>query len=214
MGLPLLAITALAALAGAVALVPGPGERRARVARWTGLGLGAWLAVYAGVLVAVSLASEERVLAPGAPKRFCGAYLDCHLGVEVVGVERNGALGEGPGRIEAEGEFHVVTVAVSSDARRATLALRHPRAVVRDGAGTEHERNSAAEAALGGPWPSLSDPVAAGEKRAVRLVFDLPADVPAPRLHVTEGSRIERLVECVLIGDEDSLLHAPVALEL
>ena len=42
---------------------------------------------------------------------------------------------------------------------------------------------------------------------STKLVFDLPADVASPKLHVHEGTWIARLSEMFLIGDEDSLFH-------
>ncbi|GEM_PF-6615006 len=39
------------------------------------------------------------------------------------------------------------------------------------------------------------------------IVFDLPSDIQNPRLLVTQGIWVERLIEFFLIGDEDSLFH-------
>lgn len=45
-------------------------------------------------------------------------------------------------------------------------------------------------------------------------MFDLPADVRSPRLHVYEGDLLARLSELFLIGDEDSLLHTRTVFDL
>ncbi len=47
-----------------------------------------------------------------------------------------------------------------------------------------------------------------------KLVFELPADVRAPRLNIIEGHWLTRLSEFFLIGDEDSFLHKPTTFRL
>src|SRR5205814_7694235 len=44
-----------------------------------------WSAAYTALLIGSSLLSHDDVLGPGQPKRFCGFYLDCHVGVAVAG---------------------------------------------------------------------------------------------------------------------------------
>lgn len=39
------------------------------------------------------------------------------------------------------------------------------------------------------------------------IVFDLPANVQNPRLDIREGCGVDRLIEAVLIGEEDSIGH-------
>ena len=81
---------------------------------------------------------------------------------------------------------------------------------MRDARGGVYRRHAAAEAFLAArdsALPPLTRPLAAGEAFETTLVFDVPSDAPAPRLAVTEGIWAERLVELLLIGDEDSFLH-------
>jgi hypothetical protein len=171
----------------------------------------AWLgsllaAAYLGALMAVSLASDEMVLPAGADKRFCGAYLDCHLGVAVLGAH---ALDPAPA--EPGIQTLAVRVRISNDARRARLALDDPEAFLLDENGRRWRRSAAAERRLGlSPDRELSSPLDPGTQRVVTLGFELPAPVRHPRLHVREGGSLERVTELLLLGDEDSLLHAPV----
>jgi hypothetical protein len=82
--------------------------------------------------------------------------------------------------------------------------------------GRRYERASAAErvlAAPGGP-AALERPVPAGGSYTVKVVFDVPQDVAGPRLLVREGAGLSRLLERVLIGDEDALWHRPTLLAL
>ncbi len=161
---------------------------------------------YAGALATTSLASDELMLPPGEPKRFCGAYLDCHLGVAVMDARVLGPVPAAPGLRRV-----AVQVRVSSDARRARLALDRPSATIRDAEGRRWFRDLDAERELGlDPDRALGEALPPGGQRDVTLVFRLPGDVPLPRLQVEEGGRLERFAELFLIGDEDSLLHAPV----
>src|SRR5688572_17524913 len=139
-GVPLLAFTVLGLLAagvvGALALLRG----RTRPARALALLCAAWLGAYATVLIVTSLASRERTLAVGETKRFCGFYLDCHMGVAVARVDTMSRIGESGDEVRAGGTFYVVTLRVSSDARRVPLHLEQPRAVIVDAEGFRHER--------------------------------------------------------------------------
>ncbi len=167
---------------------------------------------YGVALVATSLASHERLLAVGDTKRFCGFYLDCHLGVSVEGV----ALVPEIGGVRAGGAFHVLTLRISSDAKRATLRPGRVDLVLVDEAGRHIARAQAAEAALArerGASGPLEQDVAAGGSYTVTVVFDVPAGA-APRLWAREGIGVDRLIERVLIGDEDALLHRPVLMAL
>ncbi|HSE28839.1 MAG TPA: hypothetical protein VLA95_11475 [Gemmatimonadales bacterium] len=169
--------------------------------------LGSLLAgVYLGALVTVSAASEEVLLPVGATKRFCGAYLDCHLGVAVLD-----ARTLEPDRAEPRTRRVAIRIRISSDARRARLALDDPDAFLLDEDGRRWRRSAAAERALGlAPDRELTSPLDPGSQRVVTLVFELPAGVRHPRLHVREGNSLERVTELLLLGDEDSLLHPPV----
>ena len=169
------------------------------------------VAGYAGALLATSLASREEVLARGDTLKFCGFYLDCHLGVAVEGVDRQDLIGDR----RAAGTYYVVRLRVSSDARKATLHLGRPTFKVIDEAGQFYPRADDAERALAQATDSmLRQPIAAGGSYEVRLVFDLPAGVAEPRLLVTDPTGVDRVLEGLLIGDSDSILHKPTTLAL
>ncbi len=187
---------------------------RRRLALGLLTGGAAWTVLYATGLVAVSLGSREVVLSPGARKAFCGFYLDCHLGAAVAAARTVEAIGD----LRPQGRFLIVTLRISSDARAATLRPYGLHVELLD-AEAVLARVPEAEAALarlegtGDPAPLERD-VAPGGSYLVDVVFDVPAD-PAPagavaprRLLVQEGwTGVDRLVEGVLIGDEDSFLH-------
>ena len=191
-------------------------SRRARLAAGLIAALAGIGALYLVTLVGVSLASQRRVLAPGEIKRFCGVYLDCHLGVSVEEVRTAASVGD-PGRQTwAEGRYWIVRLRVSSDARRAMLSPYGLVAVVEDERRRRFGRDLAAERGLLGGEADrpLEQSVEGGGSYTRTLVFDLPSDVPQPLLSVTERALPDVALEWFLIGDEDSLLHQGTLMSL
>ena len=209
-GVLLLAITVLGALAAAVLAVVAAMRSRLGVARAIAVIAAAWLAAYGASLVVTSVASRERTLALGETKRFCGFYLDCHMGVAVEHVDTMSTIGE-PGReVRAGGEFFVVTLRVSSDAKRVPLHLVRPRVVIVDAEGFEYERSTDAEQTLAeAQRTDLERSVDAGHSFTRTVIIDVPRGAREPRLHVTMGGPLDRAAELAIIGDEDAWLHAP-----
>ena len=209
MGVPLLGVTILGLIAAALLTAIAIARGRARAAWAIVLLSAAWVGAYATLLIVTSLASHERVLALGETKRFCGFYLDCHMGVAVERVDTMSSIGMPGEEIRAGGTFYVVTLRVSSDARRVPLHLEQPRAVVVDAEGFRHERSLEAEERLASSQLSeLEQPVDAGDSFTRAIVIDVPRDVREPRLYVAMGSPLDRALELALIGDEEALLHA------
>lgn len=208
------AIFVMAALGG-LALLALVGRRLVRAALYAAA-VAAVGAAYGAALLATSLLSQERLLAAGETKRFCGFYLDCHLGVSVERVELIPEIGG----VRASGAFHVLTLRVSSDARRATLRPGRLHLLLLDAEGRQVERARAAEAALararGEAGQPLERDVVAGGSYTATVVFDVSSASTAlrPRLWAREGFGLDRAIERVLIGDEDALLHRPVLLAL
>ena len=210
LGVPLLAVTILGLLVAGGAVLIGTVKGRTNMARAIVVITGAWVAAYATLLIVTSIASHERTLALGETKRFCGFYLDCHMGVAVERVDTASSIGGAGNEIRAGGTFYIVTLRVSSDARRVPLRLHQPRFAIVDAEGFRHERALEAEERLPSAWlADLEQPVDAGSSFTRAIVIDLPRGARSPRLHVTMGGRLERTVELALIGDEDALLHAP-----
>jgi hypothetical protein len=208
-GVLLLALTVLGLLAAGVTTILATVRGRTRVARSIVLVASAWVAAYATLLVVTSIASRERTLALGETKRFCGFYLDCHVGVAVERVDTMARVGEPGDEIEAGGTFYIVTLRVSSDALRVPLHLERPRAVILDAEGFRHERSLDAEQRLArAQLAELEQPVNAGDSFSRAIVIDVPRGARNPRLHVTMGGPLDRAVELAIIGDEDALLHA------
>ena len=161
-----------------------------------------WLIFYVVMLLGFSFASTEKTLAIGEAKEYCGFYLDCHMHSAVTDVVRTKTLGNKT----ANGEFYIVTVKVFSNARRATLGLLSVETSVVDTAGQIYTRDMQAESELP-PQPDFERKITPAETFEKQIVFDLPVDVQDPRLDMREGYGIDRVIEAVLIGDEDSIFH-------
>ena len=194
-------------LAGILSLVMGARLRAVLL----GAGAVSWAGRYGGGVLVASLLSHETVLPAGASKRFCGFYFDCHLGVAVLSDVTVPAI---EGR-RAGGTYHLLTLQFSSNARRATLTPYDLRIQLVDANGVRYERDLVAEATLAGDRSvELARPIPAGEAYTVTVVFDLPHGVAAPRLFIGEGLGIDRVIEGVLLDDEDSFLHRKTMLAL
>jgi hypothetical protein len=210
MGVLLMLATLLIAGAAIVAAVAAGYFHRPALARGAQIGLLAWGAGYTALLLGSSLTSRERILERGETKRFCGFYLDCHMGAAVVDVRRTTTLGNPPNEVRAAGEFYVVTLKVTSNAVRATLSLANPSATVVDRAGRSYPRSTVGERALAnaiGPAIPLTYPVNGESHFTTPVVFDLPKDIVEAKLLITDTPGLARAIEGALIGDEDSFLH-------
>jgi hypothetical protein len=165
-----------------------------------------WFVFYIAMLLGFSFLSEEKTLGLNEPKEFCGFYLDCHMHTSISDVKRTKTIGDKT----AKGEFYIVKVKVFSDAKRVELGLHSPKLYVIDSGGKRYPHFEEAET----PAPPFDKKVPAGGDFEKEVVFDLPANVKNPRLDVAEGIGIDKVIESVLIGDEDSLFHKRIRFNL
>lgn len=208
------ALTGVAVFALAVACVVMLTRRNLFAASRLALVAGMVAGAYLLVLLGFSLAGRQRVVEPGNAKYFC--EIDCHLAYSVVGSRRVPTLG--PTR--ANGAFEVVTVRVWFDPhtigyqRDDSPLFPNPRAVrLVDAAGHTYARSEAGQIALArveGAQVPLAQSLRPGESYTTSLVFDVPADVRAPELLLTESDPVTHL----LIGHENSLLHRRIPFRL
>ncbi len=158
-----------------------------------------WLVFYTTTLLGVSLASSEKTLELNEPKSFCGFYLDCHMHAGVSNVRTAKQIGDK----KAQGVFYIVKVKIFSDAKRAALGLHNPQFKVIYGQGRIFEPIEDSIVS-GNPFEQK---IPAGGSFEGEIVFDLPADIKNLRLDISEGVGIDKVIESVLIDDEDSILH-------
>jgi len=185
------------------------------------LGGGTALTVAAGyflLLGGVSLASSEKVLAPGGLKYFC--EIDCHLAYSVEGVQTAAALGPELQQIIAHGKFIVVRVKTWFDERtisarrdNSPLTPNRRKVFLVDDAGRSFAVSLDGQSKLnssGSNSTPLSHPLRPGESYTTDLVFDVPSDARGLRLLIAEDDPETRL----LIGHENSLLHKKIFLDV
>jgi hypothetical protein len=185
--------------------------RRPRAAAATLGALMGWYVLHLGFVAGVSAGEPERRLAPGHVKRFCGFYLDCHLGAAVVGSRRLDSIGDR----YPTGVFEVVTIEISSTARGEPLGPYGLRATLIDSTGARYERDLAAERAMaGGNAAVLEEALEPGGSYRRHLVFDVPAAATGLALDVRERGLPDDVLEWMLPGDEDSFLHRRTLLAL
>ena len=201
MGVLLMAMTIGGVIIAAISFLIAIATRTEWLRTFVLGGVAVWLLFYITMLVGFSLKSEERELGLNEPKAFCGFYLDCHMHTAVTNVRTAKRIGNKT----AAGEFYIVTVKVFSNAKRATLGLDAVDAHVVDADGQTYARDTRAETqSAHTDFERVISPVESFEKD---IVFDLPRDVDEPRLDIRQGHPIERVIETVLVGDEDSILH-------
>lgn len=162
-------------------------------------GVAIWSIFYIAMLFGFSIMSEEKNLSLNEPKEFCGFYFDCHMHTAITDVRKTKTIGDKT----ANGEFYIVKVKVFSDAKQAALGLHGPTLYVIDDSSRRYPRVGEVEA----PDPPFDQKIPAGRSFEKEVVFDLPKDVKNARLDIAEGIGIDKVIESVLVGDEDSIFH-------
>ncbi len=201
----------LAALAAALLLFF---SRRAW-ARYPLLIAAAAIVSYAVLLAGFSLFSRDRTLARGEEKHFC--ELDCHIACSVQEVQRVKSIGG----VTANGEFYVVRLRSHFDdstiapwrPRQAPLIPVPLRLELVGANGARYQVAAAGQEAWNAVHPpqhTMMDCLRPGESYETTWVFDVPADVPSPRLLLSARGE----PSLGLIGNEDSPGHGKTYLGL
>ena len=210
--------TGLLFLAAALALVGSLVARKFRFAKFVLIGMLVIAGIYAGAMLAFSLAGREKVLARGEEKHFC--EIDCHLAYSITNVRQTKALGTAPTQSTAQGVYTIVTIKTRFD--ETTIApwrgngLLYPNSRVLmlvDEGGNKHAPANAALPALEATQASstpLTAPLRPGESYTTEVVFDLPAEVKSATLLINEGEFVTHFI----IGHENSFLHAKTRFQL
>jgi Domain of unknown function (DUF4352) len=182
-------------------------RRRWMRARRVLLVLFSFLALYAVVLLSVSLLSPQRVLAMHQDRCFD----DWCLSVEQV--VQQPTVGAAPTIVTARGTFYLVTVRVSSQARGITQRALDAQIYLLDARGQRADPDPAGQQALdatGQGGQLLDSELAPGGSFIRTVVFDLPKGSSHLALVITHGLFPDVLV----IGSEQSFLHRPTIIQL
>ena len=116
----------------------------------------------------------------------------------------------------AKGAFYIVGVRIFSDARNPNIAFRliDPNAKVFVTDDSMIDRDLAAESQLPSAAVDLGGEIKGRETIDKEIVFDIPADLTDPKLHIAEGYGIDNTIEAVLVDDEDSIRHGRTYFDL
>jgi hypothetical protein len=171
------------------------------------IGVPVWFILYAIALLGFSFVSVERVLALNESKAFCGFYLDCHLHASVTEVRTAKIIGSQT----AQGTFLIAKIKVFSDARNPNIAfgLIEPIAQVEDEGPRIYSRRLEAEHELPSAQIQLNQDIKGKETIEKEVVFDITEPTNKFKLSITEGFGIDKLIEAILVDDEDSIFHQP-----
>ena len=154
--------------------------------------------VYVLLLGIASVASRDRVLAPGEEKHIC--EVDCHLAYSVAGLKT------GPGTSGTT--RYTFTVKVRFDEE--TISSRRPR----DMALSPNSRYVALVDAAGNQYPGSTDGLKQrlipGESYTTDIAFDLPTGAEGRRLILRNNDFETHLV----IGHENSIGHGQTTFAL
>ena len=162
---------------------------RPELAKLSALVVGVAATGYLALLLSLSLASQEKVLAPGQLKYFC--EMDCHLAYTVADVRR-------------EPQRTVVTVRVWFDEK--TIGPNRGNSPLTEG--DRHIELVDGQGHVYTPSPvNLRRPLRPGESFTADLVFPAPSSASDPRLLINMP---EDLPSRFLLGHENSLLHKKI----
>lgn len=168
-------------------------------------GLTTWVLGYVILLFVGSIFSVEKTLTLNEPKEFCGFYLDCHLHTQITDLRTAKTIGDKT----ANGTFYIAKVKVFSDAKNPAIAFRllEPKAEVTDEGGHIYTRIAEAENQLPSAPIQLNQDIKGAETIEKEIVFDITEPAKDLKLLITEGYGIDKVIEAILIGDEDSIGH-------
>ncbi len=190
-------------VSGIVGLLVAILLRRRRLARRLAIGLVIYACVYALLLVGVSLLSSQRVLAMHDVRCFD----DWCMAVEQV--EQRPAIGT----VQAQGSFYLVTLQVSSQAKRIRQRELDTAVYLVDERGVRYDPSPSGQQALeaaGQAGLPLNSWLDAGASFTHTAVFDLPPGATLPGLVISHGA----FPGLVIIGDDQSILHKPTIMRL
>jgi hypothetical protein len=177
--------------------------RRWALARRLVLGLLIYVSAYAVLLVSVALLSPQQVLAMHQLRCFD----DWCASVEQV--EQQPAIGE----VRAQGVFYLVTIQVTSRAKRVSQRALDAAVYLLNDRGMRYDLSPQGQQALdaaGWAGQPLNSLVEAGGSFTYTTAFDLPPQTSQLGLVITHGA----FPGLIIIGDAQSFLHKPTIVRL
>lgn len=167
------------------------------------LGLFIYISVYVLFLVAVALLSPQKVLAIHQIRCFD----DWCASVERVEIVPT------IGTVQADGNFYLVTLQVSSKAKRIRQRALDASVYLIDSQGIRYDPSPQGQHALeaaGQAGQPLNSWLGPGGSFTYTAVFDLPLGITMPSLVITHGA----FPDIIIIGSDQSFLHKPTIVRL
>ncbi len=181
--------------------------RRGAVTRAILLTLGCYGLLYALGLVAVSALSPQRVIPTGQRQCFDDWC------VAVSHAAQASALHVGEQTVAAQGRFLVVTLQVTSTAKRVSQREQIAQVYLVDGAGRRYALSAVGQRALdaaGLSGPALDSAIGPGGAFTHTVVFDAPTDATDFSLVVAHPA----FPGAIVIGDDQSFFHHPTLMQV
>src|SRR5207237_3348095 len=121
-----------------------------------------------------SLVSHDKLLARGEEKHFC--ELDCHLAYSIVNTQQASSIGQGAGRLVAQGQFTVVTIQTRFD--ETTIAPWRGNGLLSPNGRVVAliDQTGRRYGPVGETGTPLMTPLRPGESYTTDIAFNLPAD--------------------------------------
>jgi hypothetical protein len=162
-----------------------------------------YTSIYTLVLVGVAVLSPQQVL----PMHQLRCFDDWCVSVERFEVQ--------PviGAVQAQGAFYLVTIQVTSRAKRISQREQIAAVYLLDGRGIRYDlsvKGQQALASAGQAGQPLDSLVEAGGTFTYTAVFDLPPEADQSGLVITHGA----FPGVIIIGDDQSFLHKPTIVQL
>jgi hypothetical protein len=181
--------------------------RQWAMARAILLGLVCYLLLYALGVVGVSALSPQRVIPTGQTQCFDDWC------VAVSHAAQSPTLHVGAQTVTAQGRFLVVTLQVTSTAKRVSQREQIAQVYLVDGAGRRYDTSTVGQRALdaaGLSGPALDSLIGPGDAFTHTTVFDTPADATGFSIVVAHPA----FPGVIVIGDEQSLYHHPTLMQV
>ncbi|MFI5276102.1 MAG: DUF4352 domain-containing protein [Ktedonobacterales bacterium] len=171
------------------------------------LGLGCYLLLYALGVVAVSAFTPQRVIPTGQTQCFDDWC------IAVANGAQSPTLHVGAQTVTAQGRFLVVTLQVTSTAKRVSQREQIAQVYLVDGAGRRYDTSAVGQSALdaaGLSGPALDSSIGPGDAFTHTVVFDIPAEATGLSIVVAHSA----FPGVVVIGDDQSFLHHPTLMQV
>lgn len=196
----------LASLAGCAAALTGAvvaaASGRWAVARMITLALVGYALLYTLAIVGVAKLTPERTIPMGQPQCFDDWC------ITVASASQTATLTTGGQAVTARGRFLIVTLRVTSTAKRVSQREQIADVYLLDGAGQRYEVSVPGQSALidaGQSGQFLDTLIGPGGSFTHTVVFDTPADATGFAIVIAHGA----FPGIAIIGDDQSLFHQP-----